>query len=237
MTLTICIIAQDGIIFASDSRASSFLTSNDTVRKIFKLDDHNAVGIAGDGPLAIHLFDTITPDLNFRRGISDLAEQLRRESKEKFNEYFSHLEPKERAKLQILLAGYSKPPLFEPAIYQLYSEDNFVPRKSPTGFDCIGIPVIAEYLLNRSYSSDIKTVDAIKLATFCIKETSSQDNRIGGPTQISTFSNTEEYKELSQEEVDKIEKECDQIRLLQKGSFYPEDEASGSESPQDAMPQ
>lgn len=74
MTLTICIVAKDGIVLASDSRASSFLTSNDTVKKIFKLDDHNAVGIAGDGSLAMHFFDTISNELNFRNGISALAE-------------------------------------------------------------------------------------------------------------------------------------------------------------------
>lgn len=67
MTLTICIVAKDGIVLASDSRASSFLTSNDTVKKIFKLDEHNAVGIAGDGPLAMHFFDTISSQLNFRK--------------------------------------------------------------------------------------------------------------------------------------------------------------------------
>ena len=93
MTLTICIIAKDGIILASDSRASSFLTSNDTVKKIFKLDDHNAVGIAGDGPLAMHFFDIISSDLNFRNGISNLAEQLRTLGKAKFNDFFSHQEP------------------------------------------------------------------------------------------------------------------------------------------------
>lgn len=105
MTLTICIIAKNGIVFASDSRAMSFLTSNDTVKKIFKLDDHNAVGIAGDGPLAMHFFDIISKNLNFRNGIGDLAEQLRSLGKVKFNEFFSHQEPKDRPSLSIILAG------------------------------------------------------------------------------------------------------------------------------------
>ena len=55
MTLTICIKAKDGIVFASDSRASSFLTSNDTVKKLFRLDDHTAIGIAGDGSLTYNI--------------------------------------------------------------------------------------------------------------------------------------------------------------------------------------
>lgn len=235
MTLTLCVIAKDGIILVSDSRASAFLTSNDTVKKIFKLDEHNAVGIAGDGSLAMHFFDTISKDLNFRNGISDLAEQLRKLGKDKFNEFFSHQEPKDRPSLTILLAGYT--PLNKPAIYQLSSNDNFVPRKSPTGFDCIGIPIIANYLLNRLYEPEINLDNATDLATFCIKETSSQDNRVGGLTQIATFSNTKEYSELSKEEINKIEKKCEQFRLLQKGNFYPEDISGGAASSKDATRQ
>ncbi len=232
MTLTICIIAKDGIVLASDSRASSFLTSNDTVKKIFRLDDNNAVGIAGDGPLAMHFFDTISSELIFRNGVSALAEQMRSLGKARFDEFFSHQTPKDRPSLSIVLSGYMQGG--KPEIYTLNSNDNFVPRKSPTGFECIGIPIIANYLLNRLYEPEITTQHAAELATFCIKETSSQDNRVGGPTQIATFSNTKQYAELSRDEIDKMEKKCDQFRLLQKGNFYPEDSTGGSSSPQDA---
>lgn len=230
MTLTICIVAKDGMVLASDSRASSFLTSNDTVKKIFKLDSHNAVGIAGDGPLAMHFFDTISSNLNFRNGISNLAEQLRTLGKDKFNDFFSHQDPKDRPSLTIILAGYMQDsdPDNEGQIYTLSSNDNFVPRKSPTGFECTGIPIIANYLLNRLYEQGINTKHAAELATFCIKETGSQDNRVGGPTQIAVFSNTKGYSELTKEEIEKIEDKCDQFRLLQKGNFYPEDISKGS---------
>jgi len=232
MTLTICIIAKDGIVFASDSRASSFLTSNDTVKKIFKLDDHNAVGIAGDGPLAMHFFDTISSTLNFRNGVSVLAEQIRSLGKTRFDEFFSHQIPKDRPSLSIILAGYM--PDGKPEIYMLNSNDNFVPRKSPTGFECIGIPIIANYLLNRLYSPEITIKHAAELATFCIKETGSQDNRVGGPTQIASFSNSKQYAEFPRDEINNIESKCDQFRLTQKGNFYPEDTTGGAVSPQDA---
>jgi len=232
MTLTICIIAKDGIVLASDSRASLYLTSNDTVKKIFKLDDHNAVGIAGDGPLAMSFFDAISADLNYRNGIGNLAEQLRKLGKEKFDEWFSHQEPDKRSSLTILLAGYTLDG--KPEIYQLTSHDNFVPRKSTTGFDCIGIPVIANYILNRVYEHEITTTQAAELSAFCIKETSSQDYRVGGPTQIAKFSNTQAYAELPRSEVGGIEKKCEQIRLLQKNYFYPEESDAGPTSSQDA---
>jgi len=232
MTLTICIIAKDGMVLASDSRASSFLTSNDTVKKIFKLDDHNAIGISGDGPLAMHFLDVIFSKLNFRNGVTFLAEQLRDLGKTYFNDAFSHQEPKDRPSLSIILAGYIND---KPEIYILSSDDNFVPRKSPTGFECIGIPIIANYLLNRLYDQSITTDHATELATFCIKETSSQDNRVGGPVQIATFSNQRAYAELSKQDIEKIEAKCDQIRLIQKSKFFPEDTSSATQSTKDEV--
>lgn len=234
MTLTICIKAKDGIVLASDSRASSFLTSNDTVKKLFRLDDHTAIGIAGDGSLAMHLLDTISNQLNYRNGITNLAEQLRSLGKQQFNEFFSHLTPEKRPELTILLAGYNEGKEDKKEIYRLESTDNFVPRKNPTGFDCIGIPIIADYLLNRVYESEVSVEHAAEMAAFCIKETSSQDKRVGGPIQIATFSNTKSYAELSKEEIDKISDRCERYRLLHKGNFYPESASGGTSTPEDA---
>ena len=231
MTLTICIKAKDGVVLASDSRASSFLTSNDTVRKLFKLDEHTAIGIAGDGSLAMHLLDTIATDLNYRHGITKLAEELRSLCKKQFDEFFSHLVPEKRPELVILLVGYNED---KPEIYRLESTDNFVPRKNPTGFDCIGIPIIADYLLNRIYEPDVTAEHAVEMAAFCIKETASQDRRVGGPLQIATFSNKKSYSELSREEINKISDKCEKFRLLHKGNFYPESIDSGTSSPSDA---
>lgn len=231
MTLTICIKAKDGIVLASDSRASAMLTSNDTVKKIFKLDEHAAIGIAGDGSLAMHLLDTISGDLNFGRGITKLAEQLRELGKQKFDEFFSHQTPQDRPELSILLTGYNGD---IPEIYRLESSDNFVPRKNPTGFDCIGIPVIADYILNRVYEPDVSVEHAAEMAAFCIKETSSQDRRVGGPIQLASFSNTKTYSTFSREEIGRISEKCDSFTLLHKGNFYPESRDSGTDTPQDA---
>lgn len=64
MTLVIALKAKDGVVLASDSRASSTITSNDTVQKIFKLGEHSAVGISGDGGLAMYFLDQIKGGLN-----------------------------------------------------------------------------------------------------------------------------------------------------------------------------
>lgn len=233
MTLTICIIAQDGIAFASDSRMVSYFTCNDTVKKIFRLDKYTAVGIAGDGTLAEHLLEVISKSLDFTKSISELAERLRILSREKFNDFFSHQVPKDRPSLTLLLAGYTSDS--KPAVYRLNSKDNFVPRKGTTGFECVGITILADYLLNRLYEPEIKTIDALKLATFCIKETGTQDYRVGGPTKLAFFSNTKKYTEIAEDDIKKIEKECEQFRILEKAHFYPEDVSSGEEEPKDAV--
>lgn len=231
MTLTICIKTKDSVVLASDSRSSSFLTSNDTVKKIFKLDEHTAVGIAGDGPLAMTLFDAISEELNFKQGITKVAEQIRESAKKRFDEWFSHQNPKDRPVLAVLLVGYNGT---QPEIYSLNSEDNFVPRKSPTGFECIGVPVIAEYLLNRLYEPELTTSHALEMATFCIRETGSQDRRVGGPTQLATLSNTKSFSALSEKEIKNIEKRCEYLHVVHKAYFYPEDKATGTERPSEA---
>lgn len=221
MTLTIGIIAKEGVVFASDSQATTNFTSNDTVKKIFKLDNHFAIGIAGDGSLAMHLFNLIQPELKFSDGINVLAEQIRELLKKKYDDYFSHQKLEDRAKLLILLGGHTKNNI--PKIISLNSDDNFVPRESTTGFECIGVPVIATYLLNRYYQNDISINGAMLLSAYCIKETSSQDYSVGGSTQLSNFSNIEKYKEMSKDEITNIEKICEEFRPVLKGKFYPEE--------------
>ena len=93
MTLVIGLKAKDGVVIASDSRASSVITSNDTIQKVFKLGEHSAIGIAGDGGLAMYFLDQIKADLDHLTGISNLAEQIRVKGKAKFNDFYEHLQP------------------------------------------------------------------------------------------------------------------------------------------------
>jgi 20S proteasome alpha/beta subunit len=231
MTLIIGLKSKDGLVITSDSKASAEITSNDTVQKVFKLSDHDAVGIAGDGGLAMYFLDQIKEGLNYNTGISDLAEQIRVKGKEKFNDFFEHLVPEKRPSLSLLLAGYTKEHSPKPEIYSLNSKDNFVPRKAVTGFECVGVPYIADYLLNRLYDKEIKVEAAEELGVFCIQETGSQSSGVGGPTRVYTFSATKSFQELSAEEVAKLTDKTKQFQVTQKSKFYPEDPNSGSANP------
>lgn len=221
MTLVIGLKAKDGIVVASDSRASTEITANDKVQKIFQLGEHSAIGIAGDGGLAMYFLDQIKPKLNHGTGITDLAEQIRTHGKLLFNDYFEHLDPKNRPSLQLLLVGYTLDHKAE--MYTLQSTDNFVPRKGVTGFECIGIPYFADYLLNRLYESDIKTEAGVELCVLCIEETSSQHRGVGEANRVATFSNTNPFVQLTTPEIEILREKAKNFQIGQKSKFYPEE--------------
>ena len=226
MTLTICIRAANGIILASDSRATSRdprseTTINDTVKKIFPIGRFSGVGIAGDGGLAMTLLDDLKEKIHKDIDVRRLVREFHKYSREIFNEWLPHEKPDERALLSMILAGYTENGNSGIAeIYNLYSFDNFVPRKSTTGFSCLGITYLAQYLLNRFYQSDITIEHAAELAAFCIKETASQDGKVGGNLQLASFSDTSEFHEFTPQEIGKVETKCEQLRLDFRGRVY-----------------
>lgn len=223
MTLTICIKAADGIVLASDSRATSRdprseTTINDTVKKIFPVGKYSAIGIAGDGGLAMTFLDDLKDEIHRDSEIRKLAKEFHKFGKGIFDEWFSHEKPEDRVGLLILLAGYSTDK--EAEIYKLYSFDNFVPRKSTTGFDCLGITYLAQYLLNRFYQPDITVEHAAELAAFCIKETASQDGKVGGNLQLASFSPSNKFHEFTPQEIGRLERQCEELRLEFRARVY-----------------
>ena len=229
MTLVVGIIAKDGIVLASDSRMTSEITSNDNVEKILKLGEHGAVGVCGDGTLGLHMLKVISEDFNYESmGIVKLVEKFREKGKEKFEDYFSHQQdPAKRPLLTFLIAGYEKN-TNQPEIYELSSKDNFVPRPAPTGHACIGIPYIADYLLNRFYEKTITVKQAEILASFCIMETESQSHDVGGDIKVASISTSKNFSTLSTKEIDAIKEKNKVFHFGNKSKFYPEEEpASG----------
>jgi 20S proteasome alpha/beta subunit len=205
---------------ASDSRISSGISSNDSVDKILQLDSQTAVGIAGDGNLGIHLFNLIKPQLRFKEGIFKVVEQIRELLKKQFEEYYSGRVPEDKA-LNLLVVGYD-PASSTPHVYQLLSEDGFIPRPSSVGFNCIGIPFIADYILNRFYEKEITTEQAQLLSTFCIEETVSQSHAVGGDIKVATFSPSKTFSILSPKAISDIRRQCQGFHQGNKAKFYPE---------------
>ncbi len=233
MTLTICIKAADGIVLASDSRATSRdprseTTINDTVKKIFPVGKFSGIGIAGDGGLAMTLLDELKDKIHHDSEIRKLMHEFHKFGKDIFDNWFPHEKPKERSGLLIILAGYANGGDAE--IYNLFSFDNFVPRKSTTGFSCLGITYLAQYLLNRFYQPDITAEHAAELAAFCIKETASQDGKVGGNLQLAYFSSTSEFHEFTPQEIRRVEGKYERLRLDFRERVY-KSETEGADKP------
>ncbi|MDD5738811.1 MAG: hypothetical protein PHY72_02725 [Candidatus Pacebacteria bacterium] len=231
MTLVIGLKTKDGIVIASDSQATGELTSNDKVIKIFSIGSSNAVGISGDGGLATYFLDQIKGELNYSQGVLHLAEEMRQKGKAKFNDFFEHLSPEKRPRLSLILVGYSKEETAE--IYRLESNDNFVPRKCMVGYECIGVPYIADYILTSVYETEVKMNGVAEMAVLCIEETARQGGSgVGGETKVATIdAKNKTFKQMPKIEVEKMREKAKQFHIVQKSRFYPEDPDSGSGNP------
>jgi 20S proteasome alpha/beta subunit len=233
MTLVIGIIAKDGFVIASDSRASSMMSSSDSADKFFPLNDDVVVGIAGDGNIATHVFDRIKEEdkIDFKSSISVISERISEEFSAYFNKYFPDIAYQDRARLQILLAGYSKDTPRKPHLYTLDSDDNFVPRQSTPGHFSLGTFYVSEYLLNRIYVKDkMSSAQAAKLSIFCLRETSLQNQKVGGAFKVGTFSTTQPFTLMSNAEIKTLFNQCKNKQDTNKNWFYPE-EMEGSLPP------
>jgi 20S proteasome alpha/beta subunit len=230
MTLTICIIARDGIVLASDSRATvgdprAQTAINEPVKKIFALGKHTGIGIAGDSGLALTIIDEFLKDISpcGEMAIFEMVERLRLKCVDLYNGWFPYLPPMNRPGLEIMIAGYTSGEKItdqKPEAYTLRSSYNFAPLKSAMGFQAIGLPYLAHYILNTLYRPEININKAALLAAFSIEETSSQDAKVGSEVQIASFSNTREYFEYTKTEINNIKLECETFREGMKEQIY-----------------
>jgi len=245
MTLAIGIIANDGIALGSDSRATigdprGLTTVNDTVQKIFKITDFCGVAIAGDGGLAVSILDSFLwnfkqrPDYN-TLSIDEIVSLLRIAAINKYNDWFPHLNPEQRPFLAMVICGYRKNmqgKLETPLIFSLLSIMHFAPSTDTMGFTAAGIVPLAIYLLNRLYTkSDIQLKSAVELAAFCIRETASQDGKVGGELQLATFSKDAPFKIYDEKEIEVVKKRCEEFRKNLRNPFYAKEEPMVEKGP------
>jgi len=243
MTLTVCIQGLDGMVLASDSRATygdprGITAQNDTVKKVYILSKHVGMTIAGANEIGEKLKDEISKEVTEKNidGATNVLEVVRRIVKERYDDWFKGFliqplqigisEKPQRPNLIILIGGYDineKGEIGVQRIYSLNSPTNFAPHLHNTKFALSGVPQYATYLLNRLYSPNMKINNLVKLAAYVISETATQDGKVGGPIQIVTIT-PEGCKELSTEEVNKIiEKNTEYARYL-KNLFLKEGE-------------
>ena len=230
MTLTIGMIARDGIVLASDSRATvgdprGQTAINEPVKKIFAVGKYIGIGMAGDAGLALTVIDEFSKDVSNcgEMAIFETVERLRLKCVDLYNRWFPYLTPDNRPDLNLIIAGYTASDKVDDQkaeIYSLSSFHNFVPRKNPTGFEAVGLPRLAHYILNTLYRPEIDIKKATLLTAFSIEETSSQDAKVGSEIHMATFSNTKEYFEYTKTELDNLKKECEAFREKMREQIY-----------------
>jgi 20S proteasome alpha/beta subunit len=245
MMLAIGIIAKDGVALASDSRATigdprGLTTVNDTVQKVFKITDFCGLAIAGEGGLAASIFDVFLrslkekPDYN-NLSIDEIVDLLRNTSINRYNEWFPHLKPQERPFLAMIVCGYRKSAeasLDTPLIFSLLSIRHFAPSTDTMGFAAVGIIPLATYLLNRLYTkNDINLKGAVELAAFCIRETASQDGKVGGELKLADFSKDKSFMLYNEKEVEIVKKRCEEFRKNLRNPIYAKEEPKGEIGP------
>lgn len=257
MTLIVGLIAKNGIVLASDSRMTSgdptvaSTQSNDTVRKIFRITNHCAMGISGSGEIGVTLIEDFQEEIDKQNNqlltVIDIVERFRSHCCGKYESWFRRL-PVESERIpdfNALICGYTKlvgGKLESPKIIRMRSYTQFAPMTTTTGFATLGIPTIANYLLNRLYlRNEIALEQALSLASFCIIETESQDGRVGGNLQAATLSDEEIFKEVDEKGINDLTVNCKEVlkNSFQVGFYKPnpkeeplESIVTGPETPQ-----
>ncbi|MCK9151495.1 archaeal proteasome endopeptidase complex subunit beta [Methanobacterium alcaliphilum] len=199
-TTTVGITCNDGVVFATERRASmGNLVAHKVAEKIFKIDDHIVATIAGSVADAQSLMKYISAEVvlyKMRNGerisiesASALASNILHSSR--FYPYF----------VQTLLGGVDETGA---KIYSLdpaggMIKDKFISTGSGSPF--------AYGVLEDRYTDDLYIEEGIDIAIRAIKSAMERDTYSGNGILVATVTEDEGYRMLSEEEVQKRLKE------------------------------
>ncbi len=224
MTLIVCAKGIDGMVFASDSRGTfgdprGITARNDTMRKIFRLNNRCILLMSGSAELGETILEEIQRQISSQRlkNIDQVLQCAVKKFREKYNEWFPQFPPNQRPMLGIIIGGYEinkKKQLSKPKIFSIMSPLNFAPSLHTYGFALHGVPQYALYLLNTLYSDRMKITQLKQLLAYVITETASQDGKVGGPIQMAVLKK-DSCTILSRKEIERIIKrnEANKVRL------------------------
>ena len=192
-TTTVGITCKDGIVFATEKRATmGNLIAHKVAQKIFKIDDHIGSTIAGSVAHAQTLMKYITAEANLYRlrngeeiGIEAIATLT------------SNILRSSPLYVQTLLGGVDNK---GPSLYSLDPAGGVIKDMMiSTGS---GSPVCYGVLEDR-YNEDIYVEEGIDLAIRAIKSAMERDAFSGNGIRVATITKDEGFKVLSEEEVEK----------------------------------
>lgn len=235
VTIIVGIISSDGIVVASDSQTSYAPTSSNRrdTDKICKLKFASGgqvfVAQAGDAVMtgrAIEILQNEVSAASFDdyRKPAELAEKSVRTLKEEVAN-LNHWKPGDKSSVNfwedtesaIMIAYFHQE---KPYIYLLSFWPGVAIKQDR--YACLGCgATVAEFILSRSYTSDIKLHESVVTAIYTVEEVKRVDSFCGGPTKIGILKkdgpsaltdNTEKSERLIKNTVQTISKYDSEIR-------------------------
>lgn len=193
-TTTVGITCKDGVVFASERRASmGNLVAHKVAEKIFKIDNHIATTIAGSVSDAQVLMKYISAEVALYRMRN--GEPMSIESAAALTSNILHSSRGFPFYVQTLLGGVDDE---GPKIYSMdptggMIEDKFVSTGSGSTF--------AYGVLEDRFNDDLTIDEGIDIALKAIKSAMARDVFSGDGILVATVSESEGYKMLSEEEI------------------------------------
>ncbi|MCD6119858.1 hypothetical protein J7K50_08495 [bacterium] len=236
MTLCVAIEASDAIILASDSRGlvgdpRGPTMANDTNIKVVSFSPGTGLAVAGTAEFAATILHDMPQHLDIAmanplfkdkpRDVHLEAKVLHEVAKSTYEKWFNQAPSPNRPPLIFLLCGYADN---KPNLITLMSLFDFAPGKSTTGFQTIGVNMLATYLLNRLYCKGISADAAIRLAYYVIDETKSQDGKVGGPIHIGVIRADKDLEMLDETRLDDIRQNLVSFSVTLRGHFGVQEE-------------
>ena len=202
-TTTVGITCKDGVVFASERRASmGNLVAHKVAEKIFKIDDNIATTIAGSVADAQNLMKVISAEVSLYKLRN--GEDMNIEAAAAVTSNILHSTP---AYVQILLGGVDEDGA---SIYSLDAaggmiKDTFISTGSGSTF--------AYGVLEDRYTPKLTTNQGIELALRAIKAATERDVYSGNGFLVATVTK-DGYKMLDSKEVEKKVKNNSKYRLF-----------------------
>jgi proteasome beta subunit len=197
-TTTVGIIASDGVVLAAEKKATiGYMVDSKVARKVYKLDDHVGLTIAGSVGDAMAIVRILKAQFNLfkldRGPISIKAAATLLSNILHNHKYYPYYN-------QFILAGFDAK---GPHVYSLdpvggaLNMDNYYSTGSGSPF--------AYGVLEADFKKGINTNEAAKLAVRAIKSAVGRDIASGGDGFTVVIINSNGFNELSAEQIKKIE--------------------------------
>jgi len=213
LTLTIALQGEDCVVLGCDSRGTfgdprgGPMAIIDVMLKTSVLAPHVGVLMSGAGELGDALVEEFLTshkqqDLD---GATQVMGEFRAHLATRWDAYFANVPFQNRPICVFTVAGLNEVDgkYTSPAIYTLASHFGFAPSLHRYGFACAGISTFATYILNRRYNRTSSVEVLAGLVAFAIKETASQDQRVGGPIRVLAIK-PDGIKEFNQDEIEEL---------------------------------